>query len=46
MALRGWTVDPSLPGRLEAKLMATAETALEAPWPDPAGKADGVFSRP
>lgn len=46
MALRGWTVDPSLAGRLEAKLMATAETALEAPWPDPAGKADGVFSRP
>ncbi len=44
MGQRGWTVDPTLAGRLEAKLMATAETALEAPWPRPEGLARGVFS--
>ena len=44
MAHRGWQVDPSLPGRLEAKLLAVAEAALEAPWPDPETMVQGVFS--
>lgn len=44
MAQRGWTPDPGLAARLEADLLATAETALEAPWPDPASLATGVFS--
>jgi len=33
MAQRGWKPDPELPGRLEARLLAAAEKALEAPWP-------------
>jgi TPP-dependent pyruvate/acetoin dehydrogenase alpha subunit len=44
MAHRGWTVDPSLPGRLEAKLLAVAEAALEAPWPVPETLSRGLFS--
>ncbi len=44
MAHRGWTLDPGLAGRLEADLLATAETALTAPWPDPATLTAGVFS--
>ena len=44
MANRGWKVDPSLPARLEAKLLASAEAALEAPWPDPETLTAGVFS--
>jgi pyruvate dehydrogenase E1 component alpha subunit/2-oxoisovalerate dehydrogenase E1 component alpha subunit len=35
MAQRGWKPDPELAGRLEARLLATAEAALEAPWPQP-----------
>ena len=44
MAQRGWTVDPSLAARLEAKLQASAEAALEAPWPGPESLDRGVFS--
>ena len=44
MAYRGWTLDPGMAGRLEADLLATAETALAAPWPDPATLTTGVFS--
>jgi TPP-dependent pyruvate/acetoin dehydrogenase alpha subunit len=44
MAHRGWTPDPTLTARLEADLLALAETALKAPWPDPASLAEGVFS--
>lgn len=44
MAQRGWTPDPGLAARLETDLLATAETALAAPWPDPASLATGVFS--
>jgi pyruvate dehydrogenase E1 component alpha subunit/2-oxoisovalerate dehydrogenase E1 component alpha subunit len=44
MAHRGWRPDPGLAARLEAELLALAEAALEAPWPDPASLARGVFS--
>ncbi len=44
MAHRGWTPDPTLTARLEADLLALAETALNAPWPDPASLTEGVFS--
>ena len=45
MAHRGWHPDPDLPGRMEADLLAAAEQALAAPWPEPAGLKAGVFSR-
>jgi pyruvate dehydrogenase E1 component alpha subunit/2-oxoisovalerate dehydrogenase E1 component alpha subunit len=44
MTQRGWKPDPSLPARFEAELLAEAEAALEAPWPEPATLAPGVFS--
>jgi TPP-dependent pyruvate/acetoin dehydrogenase alpha subunit len=44
LAQRGWHPDPGLPARLEADLLAQAETALEAPWPDPSALSQGVFS--
>ena len=44
MAHRGWTLDPGLAPRLEAELVAAAETALTAPWPDPTTLTRGVFS--
>jgi pyruvate dehydrogenase E1 component alpha subunit/2-oxoisovalerate dehydrogenase E1 component alpha subunit len=44
MAQRGWKVDPSLQARLETRLLAAAESALEAPWPDPITLSRGVFS--
>ena len=45
MGLRGWTLDPGLAARLEAELLASAEAALEAPWPDPEGMNKGIFSK-
>jgi TPP-dependent pyruvate/acetoin dehydrogenase alpha subunit len=44
MALRGWKVDPNLSSQFEAKLLAAAEAALEAPWPEPKSLPLGVFS--
>ena len=44
MAQRGWKPDPSLSARLEARLLAAAEAALEAPWPEPGSLSDGVFT--
>ena len=44
MAQRGWKPDPDLAARLEAELLAAADTALAAPWPDPASLTTGVFS--
>ena len=44
LAQRGWHPDPGLSARLEADLLAQAETALEAPWPDPSTLSQGVFS--
>jgi pyruvate dehydrogenase E1 component alpha subunit/2-oxoisovalerate dehydrogenase E1 component alpha subunit len=44
MGLRGWKVDPSLTPRLEARLLASAEAALEAPWPESGSLAQGLFS--
>ena len=44
MTHRGWNPDPELSGRLEAELRTAADSALEAPWPDPAHLATGVFS--
>lgn len=44
LAHRGWAPAPGLQARLEAELLATAETALAAPWPDPANLDSGVFS--
>ena len=41
---QGWTPDPDLRARLEARLLATAEEALTAPWPDPASLDRGIFS--
>jgi TPP-dependent pyruvate/acetoin dehydrogenase alpha subunit len=46
MGLRGWAVDPGLAPRLEATLLAAAEAALEAPWPDPASLTAGLFASP
>ena len=43
MALQGWNHDPSLATRLEAKLLAWAEAALEAPWPEPDSLPQGLF---
>ena len=45
MHVRGWTLDPALSARLEAELLASAETALEAPWPEAEGLNEGIFSR-
>ena len=44
MELRGWKPDPTLGPRLEARLMETAEAALQAPWPEPASLLPGVFT--
>jgi TPP-dependent pyruvate/acetoin dehydrogenase alpha subunit len=44
MAQRGWKLDPSLQARLETRLLAVAETALEAPPPDPGSLSRGIFS--
>jgi len=44
MAHRGWKVDASLAPRLEAKLLAVAEAALEAPWPEAETLSRGLFS--
>lgn len=44
LAQRGWTPEAGLGARLEAELLAAAEAALEAPWPDPASLATGVFT--
>ncbi|GLH72078.1 hypothetical protein GETHLI_05800 [Geothrix limicola] len=44
MQLRGWKPDAGLGPRIEAELLAAAEAALEAPWPDPASLQAGVFS--
>jgi TPP-dependent pyruvate/acetoin dehydrogenase alpha subunit len=44
MEHRGWKPDPSLSGRLEAKLLASAESALEAPWPQASTLKVGIFS--
>ncbi|WLT30053.1 thiamine pyrophosphate-dependent dehydrogenase E1 component subunit alpha [Geothrix sp. PMB-07] len=44
MAHRGWKPDPSLGPRLEARLSAAAEAALEAPWPTIEGLSQGIFS--
>jgi TPP-dependent pyruvate/acetoin dehydrogenase alpha subunit len=41
---QGWAPAPDLRARLEAQLLATAEEALAAPWPDPATLDRGVFS--
>lgn len=41
---QGWAPDPGLRARLEARLLATAEEALTAPWPDPATLNEGIFS--
>ena len=45
LAQRGWSPDPGLAPRLEAELMAAAEAALEAPWPDPDTLTQGLFAR-
>jgi len=44
LAQRGWMPAPDLRARLEAELLAAAEAALAAPWPDPARLDEGVFS--
>jgi pyruvate dehydrogenase E1 component alpha subunit/2-oxoisovalerate dehydrogenase E1 component alpha subunit len=44
LAQRGWQPDPNLATRLEATLLAAAEGALKAPWPDPSRPGRGVFS--
>ncbi len=44
MGHRGWKSDPSLAERLEARLLASAEAALEAPWPTPDSLTRGLFS--
>ena len=45
LASRDWRPDPGLAQRLEAELLATAEAALTAPWPDPATLTQGLFSQ-
>ena len=45
LAQRGWSPDPGLAPRLEAELLAAAEAALEAPWPDPDTLTQGLFAR-
>jgi TPP-dependent pyruvate/acetoin dehydrogenase alpha subunit len=44
MGLQGWAHDPGLAARLEAELLASAEAALEAPWPEAGSLHQGVFS--
>ncbi len=44
MEQRGWKVDDSLAARLETRLLAVAEQALEAPWPEADALNSGVFS--
>ncbi|MBS1766020.1 MAG: thiamine pyrophosphate-dependent dehydrogenase E1 component subunit alpha [Acidobacteria bacterium] len=44
MAAKGWTPEPNLRARLEARVAAQADQALAAPWPDPATLASGVFA--
>ncbi|WP_243293513.1 thiamine pyrophosphate-dependent dehydrogenase E1 component subunit alpha [Geothrix mesophila] len=44
LARKRWTPDPDLRARLEGQLLEDAETALAAPWPDPAALNAGVFS--
>jgi pyruvate dehydrogenase E1 component alpha subunit/2-oxoisovalerate dehydrogenase E1 component alpha subunit len=44
LAQRGWDPDPDLAARLEAAVLAAAETALEAPWPTVDTLAQGVFT--
>lgn len=44
MAQRGWRPNPGLSARLEAGLLAAAEAALQAPWPDPSTLGSGVFA--
>ncbi len=44
MAQRRWLPEPGLAVRLEAELLASAEEALAAPWPEPAALGPGVFS--
>jgi pyruvate dehydrogenase E1 component alpha subunit/2-oxoisovalerate dehydrogenase E1 component alpha subunit len=46
MGLRGWTSDPALAERLQADLLAAAEAALEAPWPESDSLTRGLFSSP
>ncbi len=41
---QGWIPEPDLATRLEAELLAAAEAALEAPWPDPSSLESGLFS--
>ncbi|BDU69184.1 pyruvate dehydrogenase [Geothrix oryzae] len=41
---QGWIPEPDLTTRLEAELLAAAEAALEAPWPDPSSLESGLFS--
>jgi TPP-dependent pyruvate/acetoin dehydrogenase alpha subunit len=45
MGVRGWTLDPGLALRLEAELLASAETALEAPCPEAERLNEGIFSK-
>ena len=45
LAARDWRPEPGLAQRLEAELLATAEAALEAPWPDPATLTQGLFTQ-
>ncbi len=45
LAARDWRPEPGLAQRLEAELLATAEAALTAPWPDPATLTQGLFTQ-
>jgi len=44
LAHRGWAPAPDLRAHLEAELLAAAEAAEAAPWPDPATLGAGIFS--
>ncbi|HEU4951360.1 MAG TPA: thiamine pyrophosphate-dependent dehydrogenase E1 component subunit alpha [Holophagaceae bacterium] len=46
LALKGWTPEPGLRGRLEAEVAAQADRALAAPWPDPSGLLVGRTAAP
>lgn len=41
---RGWPAHPGLGARFEAELLAAAEAAQEAPWPEPTSLGSGVWS--
>jgi TPP-dependent pyruvate/acetoin dehydrogenase alpha subunit len=41
---RGWAPPPDLGAHLEQELSLAAEQAQQAPWPDPATLAEGVFT--